>query len=351
MARKKKPEEHENHERWLVSYADFITLLFAFFVVMYALSSVNEGKYRVLSDSLIAAFRNPPKSLAPIQVGSPVIETKDIKQDVKDPTAIQAIKMPIQQQKEVKSATGKVQKSQEQRDNMKKMASQISQTLANMVANDKLSVKRKDNSIEVEINSSVLFESGSALLTPRAIPILTKVAEIVKDFPNAIRVEGFTDDIPIDTDLFPSNWELSANRAASVVHLLSDQGVDPFRLAALGYGEHRPLVLNDSPEGREKNRRIAIIILDSTADELYDRSRIEALKIAKERQKNIDLDLPMDVIEEIQSPTKTDEPIPEGFPKELNLNKRRNLPENPDGEENLTIIVDEIGNEGGGGSQ
>ena len=273
MARKKRPEEHENHERWLVSYADFITLLFAFFVVMYSVSSVNEGKYRVLSDSIIAAFRDPARSLEPIQVGE-LIRTPVQTQEGLDRSKfiIRPIKVPLpavekgrKKEEKKEEAPPVKQEQQDSQDGLdqasKNLADSIEQAMSDLVDEGLIQVRRDKRWIEVEIKTSILFPSGSAELSPRSIPVLTKLAEKLRPLDNIIHVEGFTDNVPINTFEFPSNWELSAARAASVVHLFTRLGVDPRRMAAIGYGEYRPVASNDSAEGRSRNRRVVLVIM------------------------------------------------------------------------------------------
>ncbi|MFC1748959.1 flagellar motor protein MotD [Pseudomonadota bacterium] len=351
MARKKKPEEHENHERWLVSYADFITLLFAFFVVMYALSSVNEGKYRVLSDAMIAAFRSAPKSFEPIQVGDPIKAPHDIMQDVRPaPSAIEAIRVPIREQVQIK-AHGALPEGIDQKKNMDTIADKLEMALGKMIDRNLISVNKTDNWLEVEIKTSILYGSGSSLLQPGAIPVLTGIAGVLRDFPNAVRVEGFTDNIPIDTPTYPSNWELSAGRAASVVHLFSDEGVDPFRLSAIGYGEYRPKVSNSTPAGREVNRRVVVVILSESADDLYDRSHVKEVE-DKRPVKDIDLDAPLPVLEEeITSAGDTTE-IPQAFPQGLPLINRDITPEDSENKggrvTNVLERLEPLSNDGSG---
>ena len=256
MRRRAHAEEHENHERWLVSYADFITLLFAFFVVMYSLSSVNEGKYRVLSDSLVSAFRNVNINTRGQQVApgattpAPALPQIKPKQPV---TAAQAREEERRRQARAK---------------MRDMARDIKEVLAPLVKEGKVSVAEGLRGITVEINASVLFPVGEARLQPAAAKALRAVAEVTAaaDFP--IVVEGHTDPTPIATPQFPSNWELSGARASSVVRLFADAGVAPQRLTATGYGEQRPVSSNDTPEGRARNRRVTILIEAQHPDDL-----------------------------------------------------------------------------------
>jgi chemotaxis protein MotB len=251
MARRRKEEEHENHERWLVSYADFITLLFAFFVVMYAVSSVNEGKYRVLSDSISSAFRSVP--------GSSVGAMTQV-----NPNAPMPVTIPF---KKPQVANIKADVTREKnKDLLRNKAKEITEALAPLVQQGQVRVTEGALGITVEINASVLFDSGEARLQLPAIRALTAVGQILSttDFP--ITVEGHTDNARINTPLFPSNWELSGARAASVVRLFVETGVDPRRLTATGYAEQRPIADNASVEGRQRNRRVAINMESRTPD-------------------------------------------------------------------------------------
>ncbi len=249
MPRKRRQEEHENLERWLVSYADFITLLFAFFVVMYAISSINEGKYRVLSDTLVEAFNKQKIELEPVVEERPVAQESP--QAVIDPIAPIA---PGSSVIEMLEETA--------RDNMLgQIADDFEVAMQPLIESDLIDINREDLWVEVEINTSLLFKSGNAELEDEAIPTLSKIAAILKRYPNYVQVEGFTDNLPISTYLFPSNWELSAGRAASVVHVFMNNGVPPERMAAIGYGEYRPIADNATPQGRRKNRRVVLVIL------------------------------------------------------------------------------------------
>ncbi|ROR34949.1 flagellar motor protein MotD [Inmirania thermothiophila] len=251
--RRRRREEHENLERWLVSYADFITLLFAFFVVMYAVSSVNEGKYRVLSDALAAIFQATPRATAPIQVGEPLRGKAPVPEDVRSGVELPVPPPAARAGLDLGRAGAEVAR----------MAEEMRRTLAPLIDQDLVTVRKGDFWLEVEIRNKVLFPSGSARLAPQAEAVLERVAAILRPHPNPIHVEGHTDDVPIRNDLFPSNWELSAARAASVVHLFARAGVAPERMAAIGYGEYRPVAANDTEEGRARNRRVVIVVLAS----------------------------------------------------------------------------------------
>ena len=249
MARRKRPEDRDNHERWLVSYADFITLLFAFFVVMYALSSVNEGKYRILSESMATAFRNVQvvgdAAPQPVAINPPIPLPKK-------PSG--AMKAPPDTAK------------QKQRDTMRNVAKDILQVMAPLIEQGKVRVIETSRGVTIEINDSILFSPGQALLQPPLIKAMSAIAEVLAptDFP--ITIEGHTDNVPINTPQFPSNWELSAVRATTVLRLFADSGVTAERLTAIGYADTRPVEPNVLADGRARNRRVTILI-DSTVPE------------------------------------------------------------------------------------
>ena len=255
IRRKKIVEEHENHERWLVSYADFITLLFAFFVVMYSVSTINESKYRVLSETLDDAFSLPDRTLDPIQIGE-IIR--------RDETP--AVVLPMEDKSDEKeSDLEKIRDLQRQQQQLIRLSKQIEEALSPYIDRDLIEVDRDDLWLKVEMKSSLLFASGSAKLATEAFPLVRKISEIFREVPNTVHVEGYTDNRPIETLEFPSNWELSAGRAASVVSQLVKEGVRPERLAAIGYGEYHPVADNQSEVGREKNRRVVLVLLSESA--------------------------------------------------------------------------------------
>jgi chemotaxis protein MotB len=248
MARKKREEEHENIERWLVSYADFITLLFAFFVVMYALSSINEGKYRVLSDSLVNAFREAPSSDKIMQMGA------------KSPAVLEGSGMPIGAA--VQYPQGSTPERQRAAERMKKVAKNVLEAMQPLTQNGKVRVTQSPRGITVEINASLLFNSGDAVLQPQSTEALTAVAKVLAEVDNPIQVEGHSDNVPINSPAYPSNWELSSARAGSVVRLFAELGVPTTRMVAIGYADNQPLDTNATAEGRARNRRVNVLILN-----------------------------------------------------------------------------------------
>lgn len=240
MAKKHKHEEHENHERWLVSYADFITLLFAFFVVMYSVSSVNEGKYRAVSASIQAALRpvtSPPVSSQRIDIGdyksslipTPGPKTSFVKKLELAISKLQGPGHPIT----LKPAPG---------------------------------LQSTEKAVLVTISDSTLFESGRADIRPEALPFLEGLAEVLSHAEGGItvkhvKVEGHTDNVPIQTAQFPSNWELSSVRAVMVVRVLTElYHVKPELFVATGFGEYKPVADNLTPENRAKNRRVELVV-------------------------------------------------------------------------------------------
>ena len=255
MIRRTRPveDEVENHERWLVSYADFITLLFAFFVVMYSVSSVNQGKYRVLSESLSSSFGEGARSLDPIQIGELV------RADITHTEPMSGVGEGS------RNKQADLSDDFDDRARLVRISNQIEEVLSPFIDQELIDIKRDDLWVEIEMKSSLLFRSGGADLADEALPLLGKISEILREVPNSLQVEGYTDNLPINTIEFPSNWELSAARAASVVHRLVHGGVDPRRLSAIGYGEFQPIADNRFEEGRYQNRRVMLVLLSQSA--------------------------------------------------------------------------------------
>lgn len=242
---RKKHEEHENHERWLVSYADFITLLFAFFVVMYAISSVNEGKYRVLSNSMVEAF---DKNQVGKYTGDTIMEInsdnyESFKQDSESASGYSVLD-----------------------EKMRGIANDILKAMDSLVKADQVRVKINSRGVTVDINAGVLFETGEAKLGRQSAEILAAVANKLKKVSNQIAIEGHTDDTPISTPVYPSNWELSSARASSVVRLFIENDVEPTRLTVVGYADQKPVETNLTEKGRARNRRVSVIVESGVND-------------------------------------------------------------------------------------
>lgn len=279
MARRRPKEDHQNHDRWLVSYADFITLLFAFFVVMYSLSPVNESNYRVLSDSVKYAFNSPLSLLNPTQ-------TDQVSQMSSE------MLTPLREEFRGLAGNGKAESALDNEEDeftqqvlnaaeieVNAMAEQVEEQMGDLIDQNVLDVKRNKFWLEIEIKSSLLFLSGSSVLIPAAVPQLLELSRNFVNTPNRIHIEGFTDDKPISTEVFPSNWELSTARAAAVVRLFESNGIEPSRLAAIGYGQYHPIAENDSEVGRARNRRVVLVVMAALEGREDERSyEFEVLK-------------------------------------------------------------------------
>lgn len=238
MARRRydEGEDRDSHDRWLISYADFITLLFAFFVVMYAVSVVNTGKYKALSDALGDAFGGRPA----VPQASSTIEQLPLTNLI---------------------ARKRLDAARRERERLNILARELSASLAPLVKNGQVRVSQSVRGVTVEINAKVLFEEGQAALGGEARSTLGTVASLLKDDPHAIQVEGHTDNVAIANSVFPSNWELSSARASSVVRLFIDSGVAEGRLTAVGHAANLPVAPNVDEAGRVRNRRVAVTIL------------------------------------------------------------------------------------------
>lgn len=283
MARRHKHEEHANHEAWAIPYGDLITLLLAFFVVMYAVSSVNEGKYRVLADSLSVALGGPPRALKPVQIGDKpekgtqtesLFNTVTLRGFEQERSGIRPDTPGARMGGDEPQPGGEPDDAvhDEGADShgteLRRMADAVQQAMRDLIDQELVIVRRSEQWLEIEINTDILFASGVAAIGAQAAPVLQRLAGILAPFPNILRIEGHTDNRPIATQAFPSNWELSAARAASVVHLFMQHGVDPARMTVVGLGEHHPVADNATVEGRNRNRRVVIVVLGDSADTL-----------------------------------------------------------------------------------
>jgi chemotaxis protein MotB len=296
MARRRRHEEHEHHEAWAIPYGDLVTLLLAFFVVMYSMSEVNDGKYRVLSNSLSEAFGGAPHStpgpvygtaLKPIELILPDEQVRSMvaaglpdhhllagalakAQPAAQPAPVAAgasasATQTVATQPVTSPAPQSVAADAQGQRELDRVTDDVSSALQSLIAAGQVHVRRYGSWIAVDISTDILFDSGVAHLSPAAIQALERLAAALAPWPNAVRVEGHTDDRPIRTAAFPSNWELSAARAASVVHLFMDHGIAPERLAVLGFGQYRPVMPNTTAAGRNANRRVEVVILGRNA--------------------------------------------------------------------------------------
>mgnify|MGYP001558636411 FL=1 len=286
---KKKHEEHENHERWLVSYADFITLLFAFFVVMYSISSVNEGKFRTVSDSIKAALNpivSPASTSVPFTIGqNKALTVKPTIESAKEP-AVRRLR-------------------------------EIMRSLKNETQLEIIQLKELTNGdIVLTLPDTVLFRSGESALRPEALPFIQAISEVLVELDRYVRVEGHTDNVPITTVQFPSNWELSATRAVTVVRVLSEQyGVQAHHLTAVGHADSRSLTDNLTPENRAKNRRVEIVVqerkpIPQPIETTEPRTALERFGAPQDGVKRDAGPLPDDIPLALQPPSPLAEPAP-----------------------------------------
>lgn len=254
--KRKKPEEHENHERWLITYADLITLLMVFFVIMYSMSRVDMAKYAAMANSLSMVLQGQNASILD-SPGPALIEGLSGK-DVTE-AAVAAEQLQLE---EVKSMVEEFLRQQEAEQASGKQGEQIVNKLSEYI-----SIMEQERGLVISFKDALLFASGSDQINPAAASIIKQIGMSLVNIPNYIRVEGHTDNLPINSQKFPSNWELSVLRASNVVHILQSQAqIPPERLSIIGYGEYRPLIANENEKSRSLNRRVDIVILKKKYD-------------------------------------------------------------------------------------
>jgi chemotaxis protein MotB len=252
--RKKKPEKEPNLERWLVSYADFITLLFAVFVTLYAMSQTDKRKVEALVASLRESFGYVKTGASAERVS--VMESTDLRSIPSiRPETLTPGKGGEDERIHRKRTHAETKDFQE-------IKTAIEGYLTRHGSQDKVSVEVTKRGLVVSLKEAGFFDSGSADVKESAYPLLAKVAQSLTRYSNPIRVEGNTDNVPISSRAFKSNWELSTARATNIVHyLIENYGFQPEKISAVGYGEYRPIAGNGSEEGRRKNRRVDIVLL------------------------------------------------------------------------------------------
>jgi chemotaxis protein MotB len=260
MSRKKRHEEHANHERWLVSYADFITLLFAFFVVLYSSSQVDKRKVGKLSLAIQVAFQ---------QMG--VFETSNTKMPLSttEPMPFQDAQM-IENVVRTEDLRRVVQPSQGALSNavlsgeLMSVQAEIEKALAPEISQHVVELKAQREGLVISLREIGFFESGSATLRSSSRDSVDRLAAVLKNRGELLRIEGHTDNVPIHTAQFQSNWELSTARATELTKLfITRYEFSPDRLAAAGYAQYHPVDSNGTAEGRAHNRRVDIVVLKS----------------------------------------------------------------------------------------
>lgn len=251
MARKKKHEGHANHERWLVSYADFITLLFAFFVVMFASSQTDKAKARQISESVTDALdKGGVQAVVHEVLGGTVDEKGSGNAMMKGPGGSEPRNVPNPPVPPVNAE-------------LLPKLQYLNEALKAEIKAGKLEIKMEDRGLVVSLQQAAFFPSGDDAIDPETYKSIDKIASIFRDTSNPIRLEGHTDSQPIHTERFHNNWELSSSRAIAMLDLLSTHFKIPHeRLAVVGYADTVPKVSNATPEGRAKNRRVDIVILN-----------------------------------------------------------------------------------------
>lgn len=258
--RRKQAHSHANHERWLVSYADFITLLFAFFVVLYASSQVDHRKVGKLALAIQLAFEEMgvfPASTAglPLNVNEPV--------PFSTVQAIENVERSSQLARVASAPTNPLSGSSQETE-ISTLQTELEQSLARELALHQVSLHRESDGLVLSLREFGFFDPGSASLKPEALPALDRIASILAIRTCKLRIEGHTDNIPIHTAQVASNWELSTNRATELVRLLIlRHRFAPERLSAAGYAQYHPIASNLSATGRAQNRRVDIVILTS----------------------------------------------------------------------------------------
>lgn len=235
MRHRREDDDADKPDRWLISYADFITLLFALFVVLYAYSQVNEGKYKALSESLGDAFGRSGGGLLP-STGR-VVGNQPAPASL-DPRAQQRIELRARTLRGMRDA------------------------LRSMTDSGSVRIEETPDGLVIDFSASALFDTGVAEPAAGAREPLVAAARLLSSTDYRITLEGHTDTTPISTRAFASNWELSAARAAAVARLFETEGVAGSRLTAQGFGANRPVADNDTPEGRARNRRVMAILKD-----------------------------------------------------------------------------------------
>lgn len=250
--RRKHPAEHDNHERWLVSYADFITLLFAFFVVMFASTQSDKQKAKQVSDSVRDALEHGELSAA--------IANALHGKHANDTAAAKPAPAPA-------SASPPPPARQAAPADLAKSMAVLQQALALELAAGKLGLSLERRGLVISFRESAFFASGDDAIAPPSVPTIAKIAEEVQRLPNALRIEGHSDSVPIHNSRFRSNWELSAARAIAMMELLRQRfDIPTARMSVGGYAENAPVDSNETAAGRAHNRRVDLVVLSAEAE-------------------------------------------------------------------------------------
>jgi len=252
MARKHKHEAHANHERWLVSYADFITLLFATFTALYALSRTDADKAKAVADAMRYQFGSASSKLIPMEAPDIQAVPSDKSRPMPGPSDTPPPEPP-------RKEAGRAE--------FEEIKHELEEYLMTQGMLNKVQIDIQERGLAISLKEAGFFESGRGEIRPESHEIFAQLAAQLSKYRNPVRVEGHTDNVPISSRTYPSNWELSSTRATSVARLLTGKfRVPAGKLSATGYGEFRPLLPNDTPAGRARNRRVDLVILSSQAE-------------------------------------------------------------------------------------
>ena len=253
--------------RWVVSYADFVTMLLALFMVMYALSQLDISHMKTFSNSIDRAFdgnsKQTNKSTTNLDEKSKLLKlfkTTETSVYIDNNTPLTLDKSSKELKKQLSSFENQISIESANFENIRKtIKSEFNNT-------QNINVIREPRGILIRLNDTVLFDRGSDIIKDKALNVLDKIAVVLKKEPNSIRIEGHTDNLPIKTDKFPSNWELSTARATNIIkYLIEVHKLSPNRISAAGYGEYMPISSNDTEIGRSENRRVDIVVLSSSS--------------------------------------------------------------------------------------
>lgn len=300
----REPEKHPNHERWVISYADFVTLLLATFVVMYAVSTINSSKFQEMAESFSTAFmgrttnvndtgfgaaNKGPFNFMPNPVHLPVISREVMVKEAPPALRQEETKgdpnlknngqyLPkggsptdTQQQQHADAIQDQLT---ERVHGLDEAFAQLSKSLAALIKKGEVNVSLQPLGVVIDVNETLLFHSGKADLTPDALPLIDQIAKILSDLHYQIQVNGFTDNVPIHNAQFDSNWDLSATRAISVVKRFVAAGIDPTLLVGAGFGEYHPVAPNNTADGKAANRRVSIVVVSPLEGNDPARSRL-----------------------------------------------------------------------------
>lgn len=275
MSRRAKAAEQENHERWLVSYADFITLLFAFFVVMFASSQADKGKAQQVSESVKKALEENQVAAAIAGILGGVVDDKGKgNAAMKGPGGVHSKPTAAERNPQVMAE-------------LMPTLDALTKSLDKDIAAGKLQIHLERRGLVISLREAAFFQSGDDAIDPGGYASIQKIAVIIKALPNSIRMEGHTDSVPIHNSRFRSNWELSSARSIAMLTRMSENyGLPESRIAVAGYADKIPIESNETEEGRTRNRRVDVVILNQTGYDAEPEKHAKDTKAAEERNSN-----------------------------------------------------------------